>query len=79
MMRIFLFIFIGSSAGCMEMPKEHESHPVRLCIIRPVDKMCWFDKGSKDGIPIDKLDGYFAEKPDDLDEMVFGLNQCKDK
>lgn len=60
-----------------EMPTP--KHRSKLCVIRPADKMCWFNKELGQGITIDNLDGYFAQDPDDLDEMLFKLNQCKDK
>lgn len=68
---IIVFLILMLLGACVRLPaKPISQHVNRVCVLRLADRMCWVDQAAGDGIKLEEMDGYFAESPDDLTDMI---------
>ncbi len=71
MVLIMVALLAAALAGCVRMPaRPTDTHVTRVCVINILDNKCWVDKASGDGLNLGEMNGYFAESPDDLTDMM---------
>lgn len=76
-MFILLMVAAVMSTSCSMLQTAPPAKPTNFCEISVVDKMCWVDKASGKGTPLDQLDGFLAGSSGDFDAVLDKLSECQ--